>query len=118
MKTKELIKQLGILTRRWCRNCGGAGGACVQSEQMRLLADEARRDCAKDVEKLIEDTASTEEVRNPDPTVLTLKFASAEMLEYFNILIMDHVDRAFRTSNGWKVEDVDGFEDYQANNKE
>lgn len=55
MKTKDLKTQLEILTRRWRRNCGRAGGACVQSEQMRLLADEARRECAKDIEELLKE---------------------------------------------------------------
>ena len=54
----SLLADLGRMARRWRRACCGAGGACIQQQDMNMRADQARRDCAKELEAFIE--ANTE----------------------------------------------------------
>lgn len=48
-----LFDSLGKMARKWRRSCGLPGGASCQSEEENRRADEARRECAKQLEAFI-----------------------------------------------------------------
>jgi hypothetical protein len=50
--TDEFV-ELRALARRWRRQCGRAGGACCQQEEMSSRADAARRKCADELEEVV-----------------------------------------------------------------
>ena len=51
---ERLLVDMDKLARKWRRDCGLPGGACVQQEERRYAADEARKQCARDIEALVE----------------------------------------------------------------
>lgn len=52
-ESKTLRKALGKLAKKWHRQCGLPGGASVMHQDMNIMADNARKDCARDIEDLL-----------------------------------------------------------------
>jgi len=49
----DMLDALGKLARRWRRSCGRPGGADTLTGHGNYMADCARRECAKELEKLM-----------------------------------------------------------------
>ncbi len=50
---KWVQDELGSMVNRWRRKCGRPGGADVYQQEANRRADEARKECVKDVEAFL-----------------------------------------------------------------
>ncbi len=53
ISTEKLLYRMAKMARKWRRHCGRAGGACCQQEEANRRADQARKECAKELETFI-----------------------------------------------------------------
>jgi hypothetical protein len=54
--SEELLGDLAKMARRWRRQQGGAGGACVQTQEHNTIRDKARLKLIKEVEEFIKES--------------------------------------------------------------